>query len=87
MNGRFDPRHELVDAKDFRKLAKAFEHSDTMGLCERFSILAVLSEEKAKVLRELEDVSRVQTDAKTTDQLLRWAEIVKSSAKRPMGDN
>jgi hypothetical protein len=84
MDGRFDPRLEMVDAKNFRKLAKAFEHSDTMGLCERFSILAVLSEEKAKVLKELDDVSRVQTDAKTTDRLLESSEMAQLSATNPI---
>ena len=56
----FSPDDEVAAAAHFRKLAKAFERPATLGLCERFSIPAVLSEEKAKVLKELDDVTPPQ---------------------------
>jgi hypothetical protein len=58
-----------------------------MGLCERFAILAVLSEEKAKVLKGLDEGSRLKTDAGTSDRLLKWPEIAKLSATNLTGDN
>ena len=57
MSHPFSPNYEAKQARKFRMLAAMFESADTMGLCERFAILAVLSEQKARVLKELEDVS------------------------------
>jgi hypothetical protein len=87
MGRRFDPKNELADAKNFRRLAKTFEHGDTLGLCERFSILAVLCEEKAKVLKELDEVSRTKTDAKTSGRLLEWPDLAGLFPAKQPGDN
>jgi hypothetical protein len=57
MSNPFSPDYEAKQARKFRMLAAMFETADTMGLCERFAILAVLSEQKARVLKELEDAS------------------------------
>jgi hypothetical protein len=85
MGRPFSPDDEVAAAKAFRKLAKAFERPDTFGLCERFSILAVLSEEKAKVLKELDEAALVKSDTKTSE-MLKWTELAKLPA-REAGDN
>jgi hypothetical protein len=81
MGRPFSPDDEAAAAKTFRKLAKAFERPDTFGLSERFSILAVLSEEKAKVLKELDDVALFKSDTKASE-ILKWTEL----AKLPVGE-
>jgi len=56
-------------------LAAMFESADTMGLCERFAILAVLSEQKARVLKELEDVSASDSMDSKTQAKLDWPTV------------
>jgi hypothetical protein len=83
----FSPDEESRQARQYRTLAAAFEKAGTMGLCERFSILAVLSEQKAKVLRELDDSSLSQSqEAQFHGKLLDWP-TVKLRTRNRSGEN
>jgi hypothetical protein len=82
----FDYEHEQSEAKKFRALASAFEQNDTMGLSERFSILAALCEEKCKVLRELvEDV--VFEGPQSKARVIEWPSIAEPSKSNRFGKN
>ena len=86
MQKPFDYEHEQSEAKKFRALASAFEQKDTMGLSERFSILAALSEEKCKILRELvEDV--VFDGPKPEGRVIEWPNPTASPRGKRFGDN
>jgi hypothetical protein len=83
----FSPDEESRQARQFRTLAAAFEKPGTMGLCERFSILAVLSEQKAKVLQELENSAVSQSkEAQSEGKLLDWP-TVKLQTRNRSGEN
>ena len=75
MSHPFSPNYEAKQARKFRMLAAMFESADTMGLCERFAILAVLSEQKARVLKELEDVSASDSMDSKTQAKLDWPTV------------
>jgi hypothetical protein len=75
MTNPFSPNNEAKQARKFRLLAAMFETADTMGLCERFAILAVLSEQKARVLKELEDASTSDLMGSKMQAKLDWPTV------------
>jgi hypothetical protein len=76
MPNPFNPDDEAKQARKFRTLAAMFEENGTMGLSERFAILAVLSEQKAKVLKELEEATTSQSkDSQAKGKSLDWPAI------------
>ena len=58
----FDPSYEVSEGKKFRTLASLFQRPETFWLGDRFSMLAVLSEEKAKILVELDEAIAVHNE-------------------------
>jgi hypothetical protein len=70
----FNPDMEFAEARKYRTLASLFEQPTTMGLCERFSILASLCEEKARVLRELDLIAPRNTDEAVGNERTDWLE-------------
>jgi hypothetical protein len=68
----FDPDYELTEAEKFKDLATTFEHPETMGLSERFSMLASLSEEKARILRELDEAPIFRERQQPDGQASKW---------------
>ena len=76
MPSPFNPDDEAKQARKFRTLATMFETQGSMALSERFAILAVLSEQKAHVLKELEDLSISQSqEAQAKGRLLDWPTV------------
>jgi hypothetical protein len=86
----FDPSREIAESKKFRTLAALFQRQETNGLRERFSNLAALSEEKAKILMELDEVV-VLNDAETAIEergnVIAWPGTRDFPPKRRSGDN
>lgn len=75
----------MAQARQFRDLATMFEQPDTIRLCERFSLLAILSEQKAKVLRELEEAASHRTrEEGVYGQLAAWTAL---NTRQCLGDN
>jgi hypothetical protein len=82
----FDHEYETSEAGKFKTLAAICERTDTIGLSERFSILAALCEEKAKILKEL--VEQVVFDlAPPEGKLLERPNIADLPVKKRFGDN
>ena len=86
MENPFDHEYETAESQKFKSLAAAFQGTDTMGLSERFSILAALCDEKAKILQELA-AEVVSDDPKAKGKLLEWPGIRDFSIKKKAGDN
>jgi len=90
MSRPFDPAPEIADAKKFKTLASLFEKPETIGLMERFAILAALSDEKAKILAEL-DQDIIFNDnepvGKNRCEPIEWPTIADVPQKKKVGDN
>lgn len=85
MHSPFSPDDEADQASQFKTLATMFEQPETMRLCERFSLLAVLSEEKAKILRELQEAALFKSkDEQVHGKLVAWTAM---KAQKVPGDN
>jgi hypothetical protein len=52
----FSPEDEVRQAKKYKALALRLERRHSTNLAERFTILAALSEEKALILQEIDDL-------------------------------
>jgi hypothetical protein len=82
----FDHEFETAEARRFNILAAAFEKADRRGLSERFSMLAVLCEEKARIFKELvREV--VFDDPKPEGKVLKWPARQDSRMKKTVADN
>ena len=63
MQHPFDPATEEAHAQHFSVLAELFDRPEHRGLCDRLALLVALSEEKAALLRELEQFEAFRSDA------------------------
>ena len=59
----FDPATEEAHAQHFSVLAELFDRPEHRSLCDRLALLVALSEEKAAILRELEQFEAFRSDA------------------------
>jgi hypothetical protein len=81
----FSSDDEMTQARQFKDLATMFEQPDTIRLCERFSLLAILFEQKAKILRELEEAVLYRTrEEEVHGQLAAWTAL---NTKQSSGEN
>lgn len=74
---RFTPDEELKQAKWYKALASRLERNHSSTLAERFSILGVLSEQKAMILREIDEIWANDSDdaheARVHRDFLSWS--------------
>jgi hypothetical protein len=59
----FDPATEEAHAQHFTVLADLFDRPEHRAICDRLALLVALSEEKAAILRELEQFEAFRSDA------------------------
>lgn len=88
MQHPFDPTVEDVHAKQFSTLADFFDEPQTKDLCQRFSMLVALCEEKANLLRELNHLPLFRADdAKSLTKKLTGPRPVQLPQSGYSGDN
>jgi hypothetical protein len=77
----FNPAEEISQSQNFRTLAALFQRTDNTEISESLHILAQLSEEKARILAQLNECPIFHATKPNRGELVEWP------IKKAVGDN
>jgi hypothetical protein len=83
---QFDPATEDIHAQQFSTLADFFNEPQTRDVSERFAMLVALCEEKANILRELNQLPLFRPDSPMSRQV-KLARIAPKKLSCAAGEN
>ena len=86
MHHQFDAATEVLHAQHFNTLADFFNEPQTKDVAERFAILVALCEEKANILRELNQLPLFRPDHPMSRQV-KLARIAARKISDSVGEN